>query len=142
MQNAEASGFDDSSWRALDLPHDWSIEDLTGTNSPFDHFAVSQVSGGYTVGGTGWYRKSFTLNAEQKNKQILIQFDGAYMNSDVWLNGVHLGSHPYGYTSFWFNLTPYVKTGNNVIAVQVKNEGKNSRWDSGSGIYRHGWLKI
>ena len=142
MQNAEASDFDDSSWRAVDLPHDWSIEDLTGTNSPFDHFAVSQVSGGYTVGGTGWYRKSFTLNAEQRNKQILIQFDGAYMNTELWLNGVRLGSNPYGYTSFWFNLTPHVKTGNNVFAVQVKNEGKNSRWYSGSGIYRHVWLKL
>lgn len=143
IQRAEAPETDDSQWRLIDLPHDWSIEDLPGTQSPFDHNAISQVSGGYTVGGTGWYRKSFTIPEEQKNKKIRIQFDGAYMNSDVWVNGEHAGNHPYGYTSFWFDITDKVKFGEkNIIAVQVKNEGQNSRWYSGSGIYRHVWLKV
>src|SRR5205809_4362782 len=141
-QGAEMTGFDDSKWRIVDLPHDWSIEDLPGTQSPFDPNAVGQVSTGFTVGGTGWYRKTFTVPAEQKNKRILIQFDGIYMNSETWLNGQPVGKHPYGYTSFWFDITDKIKFGEqNIIAVQVRNEGQNSRWYSGSGIYRHIWLK-
>ena len=143
FQRAEAPETDDSQWRLIDLPHDWSIEDLPGTQALFDHNAISQVSGGYTVGGTGWYRKSFTVPEEQRNKKICIQFDGAYMNSDMWVNGEFVGNHPYGYTSFWFDITGKVKFGEkNVIAVQVKNEGQNSRWYSGSGIYRHVWVKV
>src|SRR5947209_2509699 len=141
-QGAEAPSFDDSRWRRLDLPHDWSIEDLPGTQSPFDPEAISQVSGGFTTGGTGWYRKAFAVPAEEKGKRILIQFDGVYMNADVWLNGQLLGTHPYGYASFWFDLTDKIKCGgDNLLAVKVKNEGENSRWYSGSGIYRHVWLK-
>jgi beta-galactosidase len=141
-QGAEAAEFDDSRWRRLDLPHDWSIEDLPGTRSPFDADAISQVSGGFTVGGTGWYRKTFNVPESQKGRRVLIQFDGVYMNAEVWLNGQRLGEHPYGYTSFWFDLTGKVKFGGaNVIAVKVKNEGENSRWYSGSGIYRHVWMK-
>jgi beta-galactosidase len=142
-QRAEMPDYNDSKWRRIDLPHDWSIEDLPGTKSPFDPDAISQVSGGFTIGGTGWYRKTFTISANQKNKRIHIQFDGVYMNADFWLNGQHLGNHPYGYTSFWFDITDKIKFGEqNTIAVQVKNEGQNSRWYSGSGIYRHVWLKI
>jgi len=141
-QGAEQPDLDDSKWRKLDLPHDWSIEELPGTNSPFHSDSISQVSGGFTTGGTGWYRKTFTVPNEQKGKRILIQFDGVYMNADAWLNGQLLGSHPYGYTSFWFDLTDKVRFGvGNVMAVKVKNEGENSRWYSGSGIYRHVWLK-
>ena len=141
-QGAEQGDFDDSNWRKLDLPHDWSIEELPGSHSPFNPDAISQVSGGFTTGGTGWYRKTFTVPNEQKGKRILIQFDGVYMNADVWLNGHWLGNHPYGYTSFWFDLTDKVRFGaGNVLAVKVKNEGENSRWYSGSGIYRHVWLK-
>jgi beta-galactosidase len=143
VQGAEMPGFNDSKWRKIDLPHDWSIEDLPGTQGPFDPNAISQVSGGFTVGGTGWYRKTFKIGAEQKNKRILIQFDGVYMNADFWLNGEYLGAHPYGYTSFWFDLTDKIKFGEkNTIIVQVKNEGQNSRWYSGSGIFRHVWLKM
>lgn len=143
VQGAEMPGFDDSKWRKVDLPHDWSIEDLPGTKTPFDRNSISQVSGGFTVGGTGWYRKTFTISAEQKNKRIHIQFDGVYMNADCWLNGEYLGAHPYGYTSFWFDLTGKIKFGEkNTIVVQVKNEGQNSRWYSGSGIYRHVWLQM
>jgi beta-galactosidase len=139
---AESFKFDDSAWRSLDLPHDWSIEDLPGTDSPFNADAVSQVSGGFTIGGTGWYRKTFLVPEEQSAKRIFIQFDGIYMNPEIWINGVSLGSHPYGYTSFWFEITSHVKHGKpNVLAVKVRNEGANSRWYSGSGIYRHVWLK-
>jgi len=140
---AEAPTFDDSKWGKIDLPHDWSIEDLPGTHSPFDSNAMGGVSTGFTVGGIGWYRKSFSIPVEQKNKRICIQFEGVYMNAEVWLNGEHLGNHPYGYTSFWFDVTDKIKFGGkNIIAVEVKNEGQNSRWYSGSGIYRHVWLKI
>jgi beta-galactosidase len=142
-QSAEDPGFDDSGWRQLDLPHDWSIEDLPGTDSPFDKDAISQVSGGFTTGGTGWYRKTFTVPGENAGKTFIIQFDGVYMNAQVWVNGRMAGRHPYGYTTFWFDITRYIKPGEkNVIAVKVMNEGENSRWYSGSGIYRHVWLKV
>ncbi len=142
-QGAENPAFDDSEWRKIDLPHDWSIEDLPGTGSPFNINAISQVNGGFTTGGTGWYRKSFTMPAEQKNNHFSIMFEGVYMNSQVWLNGQSLGSHPYGYTSFWFDITDKLKFGEtNVLCVKVKNEGENSRWYSGSGIYRHVWLRM
>ncbi len=141
-QGAEAADFDDSGWRRLDLPHDWGIEDLPGRGTPFDPQAISQVQGGYTVGGTGWYRKTFDVPESQKGKRVVIQFDGIYMNAEVWLNGKRAGAHPYGYTSFWFDLTDKVNFGGaNTLAVKVENEGENSRWYSGSGIYRHVWLK-
>ncbi|KAA2241742.1 glycoside hydrolase family 2 protein [Chitinophaga agrisoli] len=140
-QGADKPEFDDSKWRMIDLPHDWSIEDLPGTNSPFSPDAVSQVSGGFTTGGTGWYRKTFTIPAAQQGKKIQLQFDGVYMNAEVYLNGKRLGKHPYGYTSFWYDITPRVKFGaENVLAVKIKNDGENSRWYAGSGIYRHVWL--
>ncbi len=142
-QRAEMPEFDDSKWRTVDLPHDWSIEDLPGKQTPFDADAIGQVSTGFTTGGTGWYRKTFTIPAVQSGKRIHLQFDGVYMNADVWVNGLSLGNHPYGYTSFWFDVTDKIKFGeNNTISVQVKNEGQNSRWYSGSGIYRHVWLKV
>lgn len=140
-QGAQRFDFDVSQWRNINLPHDWSIEDLGDTGSPLDSNAVSQVYGGFTVGGEGWYRKQFSVSDARKGKLVWIQFDGVYMNADVWLNGHHLGTHPYGYTSFWYNVTDYIKYGeDNLLAVQVKNMGKNSRWYSGSGIYRHVWL--
>ena len=142
-QAAENPGYDDSKWRHIDLPHDWSIEDLPGTNSPFDKNAISQVGGGFTTGGTAWYRKKFKLNIEDTGKVIQVQFDGVYMNADVWVNGQYLGNHPYGYAGFTYDITDKLKfDAVNVIAVQVKNEGQNSRWYSGSGIYRHVWLKV
>ena len=142
MQGAELPQTDDTKWRQLNLPHDWSIEDLPGKNSPFLSTAISQVNGGFTVGGTAWYRKTFDVPATDKGKQLVIQFDGVYMNADVFVNGKLVGNHPYGYTSFYYDITPQVNFGNkNIIAVEVKNEGQNSRWYSGSGIYRHVWLK-
>jgi beta-galactosidase len=142
-QGAESPPFNDKSWRKLDLPHDWSIEDLPGTNSPFSPTAISQVSGGFTTGGTGWYRKHFTIPTAQKGKRIILQFDGVYMNAELWLNGSSLGNHPYGYTSFWYDITEKLKYGaENLLAVKVRNEGENSRWYTGSGIYRHVWLTV
>lgn len=144
---AEGTTYNDGSWRRLNLPHDWSIEDLSNqkegeVQGPFTKNAVSKGATGYTEGGIGWYRKTFTLDKRYAGKQTYITFDGVYMNSDVWLNGHHLGNRPNGYISFSYNLTPLLKAAGkaNVIAVRVKNLGVNSRWYSGSGIYRHVWL--
>jgi len=140
---AEGPSFNDSQWRMVDLPHDWSIEDLPGTTSPFNIEAISQVNGGFTTGGTGWYRKTFTVPQELKDKRFILMFEGIYMNAEIWLNGELLGKHPYGYTSFWFDISGKLKPEKeNVLSVKVKNEGENSRWYSGSGIYRHVWLQI
>lgn len=140
--NAQTIDFDDSGWRKLDLPHDWSIEDIPGTDSPLHIDAVGGISAGYYVGGTGWYRKTFNAPENISGKKLSLYFEGIYMNSDVWLNGTHLGNYPYGYSAFEYDVTTLVKPGENVLAVQVKNEGQNSRWYSGSGIYRHVWMKI
>ena len=112
---------------------------------PFDSgLSEGGASTGYFVGGTGWYRKHFILMPTDAGKHVTICFDGVYMNSDVWLNGHHLGNHPYGYTSFVYDLTDHLKPAGqeNVLAVRVRNIGKNSRWYSGSGIYRHVWLTV
>ncbi len=141
VSNGEQSSLNDADWRTVQLPHDWSIEDLPGTNSPFSPDAVNGVSQGFTTGGIGWYRKTFTMPASSQDKVVYILFDGVYMNADVWLNGEHLGNHPYGYTSFYYDITSKLKPGTqNVLAVQVKNEGATSRWYPGSGINRHVWL--
>ena len=135
--------FDDSGWRLIDLPHDWSIEDIHGTDSPLDSTAIGGIDEGYFTGGTGWYRKTFFVPASLKNKHFIIRFDGIYMNSDVWINGKHAGNHPYGYTSFMYDITENIQPRkNNLVAVRVRNEGRNSRWYSGSGIYRHVWLTV
>lgn len=99
---------------------------------------------GHVVGGTGWYRKHFVMSPADRGKRVAVLFEGVYMNADVWVNGHYLGNHPYGYTSFEFELTPYLNPPGwtNVLAVRVRNEGKNSRWYSGSGIYRHVWLVV
>lgn len=139
----EAVTLDDSDWRIVDLPHDWSIEDIPGTDSPLDSNAIGGIDMGYFVGGTAWYRKKFSLPPDLAEKRIYILFEGIYMNADIWLNGEHLCTHPYGYTSFWIDLSDYLLFGEeNVLAVRVENEGRNSRWYSGSGIYRHVWLQV
>ncbi len=146
---AQKPEFNDKSWRKLDLPHDWSIEDLPSQDQdkvrgPFSKASVGGTATGYTVGGTGWYRKTFKISSVEKNKNISIHFDGVYMESDVWLNGHHLGYHPNGYTPFDYDLTKYILPSgqDNIIAVRVKNIGRNSRWYTGSGIYRHVWLSV
>lgn len=149
VQNAEQVNYNDANWRKIDLPHDWSIEDLPNqlpgsTIGPFHKGSIGGFQTGFTVGGTGWYRKKFVTGKAEQHKLVSIVFDGVYMNSDVWLNGHHLGNHLYGYTPFYYDLTPYLKPAGqqNVLAVSVRNEGKNSRWYSGSGIYRHVWLSV
>ena len=137
VANVQAAGFDDSQWRQLNLPHDWSIEGEFSENAP------SGTGGGALPGGLGWYRKTFTIPATAKGKLIFIEFDGVYRNSEVWINGHYLGKRPYGYSSFEYELTPYLVYGAkpNVIAVKVDNSQQpNSRWYSGSGIYRNVWL--
>ena len=124
--------YDDSGWRILDLPHDWAIEGDFDQNNP------SGTGGGALPGGIGWYRKSFKADVKDQGSIICVEFDGVYMNSSVYINGHLLGTRPYGYISFSYNLTPYINWGGvNVIAVRVDNSDQpNSRWYSGCGIYR------
>lgn len=129
-------GYDDSRWRRLSLPHDWAIEgDFSATNP-------SGAGGGALPGGVGWYRKHFRLPATEGERRYYLAFDGVYMNSTVYVNGHEVGSRPYGYSSFEYDLTPYVRRdSDNVVAVRVDNSDQpNSRWYSGCGIYRHVWL--
>jgi beta-galactosidase len=130
---AEAPGFSDQSWRVVELPHDWSIESAPDPKNP------SGSGGGFFPNGTGWYRKSFHAPAEWKNRRVNVEFDGVYQNATVYLNGKRIGTQPYGYTSFALDLTPALSFGSsNVLAVRVDNSAQpNSRWYSGSGIYRH-----
>ncbi|HEY2961491.1 MAG TPA: beta-galactosidase GalB [Pyrinomonadaceae bacterium] len=137
VASAQDAGFNDSQWRQLNLPHDWSIE------GEFSEKAPSGTGGGALPGGLGWYRKTFTIPANAKGKLIFVEFDGVYRNSEVWINGHYLGKRPYGYSTFEYELTPYLVYGakTNVIAVKVDNSQQpNSRWYSGSGIYRNVWL--
>lgn len=133
MQNSEYS---DGHWRRLNLPHDWAIEGDFSPSNP------SGASGGALPGGIGWYRKHFSLSPDEKYDRFTITFDGVYMNSTVYINGHKLGTRPYGYSTFEYDLTPYIyKKGDNVIAVKVDNSDQpNSRWYSGCGIYRHVWF--
>jgi beta-galactosidase len=136
VTSAQVTTFDDSAWTALDVPHDWSI------SLPFNQSSPSGAGGGYLDGGVGWYRKTFSLPASSSGQKVLIQFDGVYMDSTVWLNGTQTCARPYGFSSFECDLTQGAKFGaSNVLAVKVNNQQPSSRWYSGSGIYRHVWLK-
>lgn len=128
--------YDDSPWRRLDLPHDWAIEGDFSPNHP------SGTGGGALPGGVGWYRKVFHVDESRRDRRLYIDFDGVYMNATVYINGHRLGTRPYGYISFRYDLTPYLHWGgDNVLAVRVDNaEQPNSRWYSGCGIYRSVWL--
>jgi len=134
---AERPEFNDSAWRKLDLPHDWSIEGEFDVNNP------ATPGGGALPGGMAWYRKTFILPSSLKDKIVFIDFDGIYRNSEIWINGQFLGKRPNGYISFRYDLTPYLNYGmkSNTIAIKVDNSQQpNSRWYSGSGIYRNVWL--
>jgi len=128
----------DAGWRTVDLPHDWSIELERLPDAP------SQASGGYFQMGRGCYRKTFEASPDWAGKHVSVEFEGVYMNAEVWLNGNLLGRHPYGYTTFTCDLTPHLKPAeDNVLLVTVDNDCQlNSRWYSGSGIYRHVWLLV
>ena len=137
VPGAEAVGFDDASWRKLNVPHDWSIEGEFSEKNP------ATPGGGALPGGIGWYRKSFSVSDKDLKGNVFIDFDGVYQNSEVWINGHSLGKRFYGYSSFRYDLTPYLKSGKNgnILAVKVDNSKQpNSRWYSGSGIYRNVWL--
>ena len=162
VPGAADPAFSDLAWRKLDLPHDWSIEDLPAhpesdgrsalwddTASPTEIGPFSKIHSqggaatGWVEGGIGWYRKSFVTPERPRGGRVSVRFDGVYMNAEFWINGMKLGQHPYGYTSFEYDLTPHLQEhGSNVLAVKVNNAGKNSRWYSGSGIYRHVWLTV
>ncbi|MCR8666743.1 DUF4982 domain-containing protein [Aestuariibaculum sp. M13] len=134
VPEATQANFNTTDWRTLNLPHDWSIEGEFSEEHP------AKPEGGALPTGTGWYRKTFTLPADWNGKSVSVEFDGVYRNSEVWINGHYLGKRPYGYISFAYNLTDYLNFGTkeNVIAVKVDNsEQPNSRWYSGSGIYRN-----
>jgi beta-galactosidase len=136
VTGAQATTYDDSSWTALDVPHDWSI------SLPFTQNSPAGAGGGYLNGGVGWYRKTFTLPSSSSGQKLFVQFDGVYMDSTVYLNGTQVGARPYGFSSFECDLTAGAKPGaSNVLAVRVNNQQPSSRWYSGSGIYRHTWLK-
>ena len=148
-EGAESPVCDDKGWRKLDLPHDWSIEDVPPSEDdqavgPFSRKSPGTFNTGYFMAGTGWYRKHFKLSKKDAGKQASILFDGVFMNSEVWINGHYLGLHPNGYTPFYYDLTPHLRHAgaDNVIAVKVVNKGDNSRWYTGSGIYRHVYLNL
>lgn len=130
---AEQSQFDDSAWRTLNVPHDWSIE------GPFAQTNKTGGAGAFLPSGVGWYRKHFTLPRNSAGKIVGIEFDGVMQNSDVWINGFHLGHRPYGYVSFCYDLTGHLNfDGDNVLAVRADtSQQPASRWYSGAGIYRH-----
>lgn len=136
---AQKPAFDDTQWRRVDLPHDWSTEAPPVADAP------SQGGGGFHQTGIGWYRMPLAIEEESPGERYRLEFEGVYQNAEVWVNGQRLGEHDYGYTPFLFNITPHLKHGaelENTIAVRVDNsEQPNSRWYSGSGIYRHVWLR-
>jgi beta-galactosidase len=154
---AQEPGFDASTWRKVEVPHDWSIEDLPtypatngeeaiwqecdcpGSIGPFSLMkSEGEAATGWVVGGIGWYRKSFSTPGLPQGGRIIVLFDGVYRNAELWVNGTEVGKHPYGYTAFYFDITDLLhEKGANVLAVKVSNTGKNSRWYSGSGIDRH-----
>jgi len=125
---------DDAGWRCVNLPHDWSIE------LPRQADAPSGPRGGFAQDGLGWYRKHFTM-PELRDGRLYVEFEGVYRDAEIWLNGRAVGVHPYGYSTFLLDLTPFVEPGENVLAVRVDNaQHEHTRWYSGSGIYRHVWL--
>ena len=131
--------FDDLNWRSLTLPHDWSVEGKFDVSNP------AESAGGYLPNGIGCYRKSFTLPETMKGKRISIRFEGVYMKSTVYLNGIYLGNRPYGFSTFEYDLTPNLKYGDqeNTIAVKVDHSLQpSSRWYTGSGINRNVYLLV
>ena len=136
-EGAESTNFNDSSWRALNLPHDWSIEE--------DFTVQGEAESGFLLGGTGWYRKHFVVPEKYDGKDFTLNFDGVYMNAEVYVNGQKIGEHNYGYTAFAFDITDALICDGiteNIISVKVSNEVPSSRWYSGSGIYRDVTLSV
>ena len=135
-EGAEVPGFDDATWRKLDIPHDWSIE------GRFDKNAATGGAGGWLPSGVAWYRREIPLPAEAEGRRVWVEFDGVMANSDVWINGHHLGHRPNGYVSFRYDVTDHVRPGAvNLLAVKTDTSAQPaSRWYTGAGIYRHARL--
>lgn len=147
VANAEQPQYDDSRWRKLDLPHDWSVEPLPMqkpgiTQGPFSRMSPGDIDTGQTMGGEGWYRKAFTLSDSDAGRRIVLYFEGVYNQSELWVNGRKASFNVYGYTSYKVDITPYLNAPGtpNILAMKVVNAGRNSRWYAGSGIFRHVWL--
>lgn len=150
LANAEQPSYNDAEWRVLDLPHDWSVEPApiqkegitVGPFSKINEGGAGGADTGQTLGGEGWYRKDFTIPSEDAGKLFTLYFEGVYNQSEVFINGKKVHFNPYGYTSYKINITPYCNPPGikNTIAVRVLNVGQNSRWYSGSGIFRPVWL--
>lgn len=164
VSGGQLAGLDDSAWEAVDLPHDFMILGKGNRETaadgrapsarmlrlpsepegPFDPRSPGGDANGYLNGGIGWYRKAFVLPRDAAAKRVFLEFDGAYMNAEVWVNGQSLGTRPYGYSSFHHDITPHLKPAGvrNVVAVRVHVKQPSSRWYSGAGIYRHVWLTV
>jgi beta-galactosidase len=149
VSDAEKPEWNDSSWRWIHLPHDWSIEDVPVSEDeeavgPFSKKSPGKFNTGNFMGGTGWYRKHFRLDKKDESKCISLLFDGVFMNSEVRINGHYLGKKPNGYIPFYYDISDFLNVAgeDNVIAVKVVNTGDNSRWYTGSGIYRHVYLQV
>jgi beta-galactosidase len=164
VPGGEVAALDDAAWEKVDLPHDFMIEGKgqaivvpggrgrgggrrgaplpTAPEGPFDPRSPGGNSNGYLNGGLGWYRKTFTLPESARGRRVFVEFEGVYMNSEVWVNGHSVGTRPYGYSTFEYELTPHVTFGKqpNVLAVRVNVRQPSTRWYSGAGIYRHVWL--
>ena len=140
----EAATLDDSGWGTRDLPHHWSIEGIPGNpTGPFVKTAKGGTAVGFTLGGEGWYRKHFRVDRYPHDARIEVLFDGAYLLTEVFLNGQRVGGNVHGYIPFALDLTPHLdRSGDNVLAVRVRNLGENSRWYSGSGLYREVTLDV
>ena len=138
VEESSVSGYNDVYWEKIQLPHDWSIA------LPFDSAMTNGRQMGFLPGGISWYRKTFDIPIAYKGKKVYIHFDGVYHQSDVYINGKHLGFYPYGYIDFEYDLTPYLNYGGkNTVAVRVDHSNyPSSRWYSGSGIYRHVWFIV
>ena len=163
VENGQAPALDDTGWERIDLPHDFMIEGKgqaivvpggragggrgaanlpTDPEGPFDPRSPGGDSNGYLNGGIGWYRKTFTLPPRKGPERVRLEFEGVYMNAEVWLNGQSVGRRPYGYSTFEFDITPHLAPAGqpNVVAVRVLVHQPSTRWYSGAGIYRHVWL--
>lgn len=139
---AQAAAFDETAWREVSVPHDWSIMDKAPGQGPFDPAAASGQDYGYLPGGVGWYRRHFVLDAAEAEGVVRLKFEAIYMDAEIWLNGAPVGNHRYGYTAFTLDLTGKVRAGDNVIAVRVNHADPSSRWYSGSGIIRPASLEL
>jgi len=142
----EAVDFDDVDWREVDLPHDWGVEDLPpgeGRIGPFDPAAPGGLDSGFTVGGEGWYRRVFRVDPAGPEARFELMFEGVSVECEVWVNGRSVGRHVHPFAPFGFDITPHVdRSGDNVLAVRVRNIGSNSRWYYGSGLYRRVWIEV